>query len=237
MPNPAVDPYPSIYCDLLAGGKTYDDGGHHRGPYKNTAFLMNRDYEIAGRYVKRSLMPIGEYMPYEEWFPSLRKWAALDKKIIRGTDNRPLTLSGGGKIGVLVCYEDMVADNARTSTTEGAQCLIALVNGSAFTDADTLRQHLQLAQLRSIENRRSLVRCAATGISCHVGPDGVIGHSLPIGVEGSMVVNVPLLTSVTFYTQHGPWFERLLSVIAIALLAVMVGIGRKAQRTLTSQSF
>ncbi len=228
LPCPAIDPYPSIYCDLLAGGKTYDEGGRGKGPYKNTAFLLNKSNYIIGRYVKRTLMPIGEYVPGEKWFPILRDWAAVSTELIRGTNDEPLTLSSGEKIGVLVCYEDMVADNASSSVREGAQCLVALVNGSAFKDEDTLLQHLQLAQLRTIENRRAMIRCAATGVTCLIGPDGEIQEQLPLGVESSLVVDVPLETEQTFYTRHGEWFSRICSICSVACL---LGIGIKRRES------
>ncbi len=203
------DPYPTIHCDLLAGGMTYDEGGRDQGPYKNTAFLINRDKWITGRYVKRSLMPIGEYVPGETWFPVLREWAAVSTELVRGDDDSPLSLSAGQRVGLLVCYEDMVADNAASSVLAGAQCLIALANGSAFKDPDTLEQHLRLAQFRAIENRRAMIRCAATGVTCLVQPDGSIHDRLSIGNDGVLVAEVPLEDQLTFYTRHGNWLSRL----------------------------
>ena len=202
MPNPAITPYPTIHCDLLAGGKTYE-GERDNGPYKNTAFLIDKRNQIVGRYVKRSLMPIGEYVPGEKWFPRLREWAALNTQLIRGGSDAPLMLSNGTSVGMLVCYEDMVAANASASVREGADCLVALANGSAFKDPDTLRQHLKLAQLRTIENRRALIRCAATGVTCLVQPNGMISESLPIGENGLLFTQVPLVQELTFYTRYG----------------------------------
>jgi apolipoprotein N-acyltransferase len=217
MPNPAIEPYPTIHCDLLAGGKTYE-GERNLGPYKNTAFLIDQNSQIVGRYVKRSLMPIGEYVPGEKWFPYLRDLAALSTELIRGVSDAPLTLSSGTKAGMLVCYEDMVADNASSSVREGAECLIALANGSAFKDPDTLQQHLKLAQLRTIENRRALIRCAATGVTCLVQPDGTITDRLAIGENGVLLARVPLVQSLTFYTRYGEWF----SIMSITLTVVYI---------------
>lgn len=221
MPNPAVEPYPTIHCDLLAGGKTYD-GERDLGPYKNTAFLIDKNSQIVGRYVKRSLMPIGEYVPGERWFPQLRDWAAISTKLVRGESDSPLTLSDGSKVGMLVCYEDMVAANASSSVREGAECLVALANGSAFKDPDTLRQHLKLAQLRTIENRRALIRCAATGVTCLVLPDGTIAESLPIGESGFLLASVPLIHELTFYTRHGEWFSTLAMLITLACMLMLL---------------
>ncbi len=221
MPNPAIAPYPTIHCDLLAGGKTYD-GERDLGPYKNTAFLIDKQSQIVGRYVKRSLMPIGEYVPGERWFPQLRDWAAISTELIRGESNAPLQLSNGTSVGLLVCYEDMVAANASSSVREGAECLVALANGSAFKDPDTLRQHLKLAQLRTIENRRALIRCAATGVTCLVQPDGTITDSLAIGENGVLLASVPLIKDLTFYSKYGDWFSGTATAITCAWVLMLV---------------
>jgi len=218
MPNPAVNPYPNIHCDLLAGGKTYDDGGRGRGPYRNTAFLLDRKNRVTSRYVKRSLMPIGEYVPGETWLPVLREWAALGAELVRGTSDAPLTLSNGSKVGMLICYEDMVARNASSSVHEGANFLVALANGSAFKDPDTLQQRLHLAQLRTIENRRALVRCAATGVTCLIQPDGTLSDKIPIAEDGVMKVRAPLVHELTFYTRNGEWFATCSTAISLLIL-------------------
>ena len=111
----------------------------------------------------------------------------------------------------------MVADNASASVREGAECLIALVNGSAFVDPDTLLQHLHLAQLRTIENRRAMIRCAATGVTCLIHPDGRIVEQLPIGNDGLLTVEVPLEQGLTFYTRYGDWFSHFATAISIGL--------------------
>ncbi|TWU48060.1 apolipoprotein N-acyltransferase [Rubripirellula reticaptiva] len=222
MPNPALLPYPDLHCDLLAGGKTYEVGQRDQGVYKNTAFLIDRQQSIIGRYVKRSLMPIGEYVPGETWFPVLRDWAAVSDKIVCGTSNMPLELSHGQRVGMLVCYEDMVADNAASSVREGAEVLVALANGSAFKDPDTLRQHLKLAQLRSIENRRAMIRCAATGVTCLIQPDGTITDELPIGEDGVLCKSVPLFDDTTFYTRNGNWVAESATWITLALVPFLL---------------
>jgi apolipoprotein N-acyltransferase len=168
------------------------------------------------------LMPIGEYVPWEDWFPRLRDWAAVSVELVRGTDDRPLVLSDKTRIGVLVCYEDMVADNASASVFQGAECLVALVNGSAFKDHDTLKQHLALARMRTIENRRSLIRCAATGVTCLIHPDGEITQSLPISTEGVMVAEVPIFQQTTFYTRHGNWLSNSLAMVSLVLVCLSV---------------
>jgi apolipoprotein N-acyltransferase len=217
-PNPAEDPALGLTVPLIAGGKTYDEGGRDVGPYRNTAFLIDPDKTILGRYVKRTLIPFGEYVPGESWFPSLQYWAALNSSLICGATDDPLVLRDGKKIGALICYEDMICSNARRTVAAGAECFAVIINGSAFRDADTLAQHLRLAQLRVVENRRSMIRCAATGITCKIAATGQVEQSIPSGIDGTLIAELPLSTELTFYTRYGDWFAWLCTFISIGLV-------------------
>jgi len=223
-PCPAEDPTNGFKTCLLAGGKQYDEGGRGEGPYQNTAFLISPEKQILGRYVKRTLIPFGEYLPGESFAPAMRYWAALDTSITPGTTDEPLVLPSvkkisGAKVGTLICYEDMISENARRTVLAGAECLAVIINGSAFRDADTLELHLRLAQLRAIENRRAMVRCAATGVTCSISPSGRIEQRLPVNVEGELVAAMPRMTLVTLYTSSGNAF----AWVCVAVTAVSQG--------------
>ena len=76
--------------------------------------------EIVGRYQKRTLMPVGEYVPGQQWLPNIRRLADLDDIMVTGVDPKPLVLRDGTRIGVSMCYEDTVPRNARETVAEGA---------------------------------------------------------------------------------------------------------------------
>lgn len=80
--------------------------------------------------------------------------------------------------------------------------------------------------LRAVENRRGMVRCAATGVTCYIAPTGRIEKQLPTGVDGELVAAVPLMTQLTFYTRYGEWFAWL----CIAISALVFGGIRVANR-------
>lgn len=218
-PNPAEDPSDGFLVELLAGGKTYRDGGRDCGPYCNTAFLIDPTKLITGKYVKRTLMPVGEYVPGESLFPAAREWAALTSALVRGTSDEPLRLAGGQQVGTLICYEDMIAANSRRTVLAGAELLVAIINGSGFRDEDTLSQHQRLAMLRTVENRRGMVRCAATGVTCYISPTGRVKRSIPTGGDGALVATVPMLNGLTFYTRWGDWFAW--SCVAISITSAL----------------
>lgn len=181
---------------LLFGGKIYR--GHPEKPraIHQAALLVDTALAIRGTYHKRHLMPFGEYVPAADWLPDLARWFAMQDALTPGTEATVLQL-GGMRIGVLLCYEDMLPGAARSLVDNSATVLVSLINGAAFPSRITLAQHRMLAQFRAIENRRALVRCAATGETCIVSPVGTLTARLPVHVPGVLHADVPLLDAST----------------------------------------
>jgi apolipoprotein N-acyltransferase len=204
---------------LLVGGKTFEPGAGDAGPYYQTAYLIDPDGTFRGRYHKRSLMPIGEFMPLENTYPQLHDWAQLSQQAAWGTCDTPLVAGGDDRVGVLLCYEDIVPEMSRRTVAEGAELLISLINASAFEDSLALDQHLRLARFRAIENRRTLIRCAGTGISCCISPTGRIETQLAANEEGSFAAEARLMTGRTIYNRVGYLLPHLAGV-AVGALAI-----------------
>jgi len=204
---------------LLVGGKTFEPGAGEAGPYYQTAYMIDTEGVFRGRYHKRELMPIGEYMPLEHTYPELHDWAQLSQQVAWGTSDAPLQASGGVLIGALLCYEDIVPEMSRRSVAQGAELLVSLINASAFKDPLALDQHLRLASLRSVENRRTLIRCSGTGISCCIEPTGKIVTPLPPNTEGQFAVEARLNKDRTIYNRFGYLFPHL-AAVALGALAL-----------------
>jgi apolipoprotein N-acyltransferase len=65
----------------------------------------------------------------------------------------------------------------------------------------------------------SIARAANTGISGFIDPYGRILAQSDIFVEGTLVHQIPLRNTTTFYTRYGDLFARL------CLILLIVGIG------------
>lgn len=208
-PERGLRPLPNPPCMVLAGGKDFDSRTTPEdGPYFQTAYLIDRDETILGRYYKRRLMPIGEYCPGQYYFPELRQVVNVDDLFVPGNDPKPLVTREGAKLGVLICYEDIVASVARDSVRHGAELLITIINASRFESPIALEQHMRLALLRAVENRRYFLRTAGTGVTCVIDPCGRIIDRAPIGEKATLLADVPLLTTRTLNSYLGdflPW--------------------------------
>ena len=216
-PHRGMRPLEAPACPLLFGGKIYT--GHPEKPrtVHQSAILIDTSHEILGRYHKRHLMPFGEYVPGGDIYPDLKLYFPMQDEMTEGTEATVLPCGRGARMGVMLCYEDMIPGAARSLVAESANVLVSLINGSAFTEALTLRQHRMLAQLRAVECRRALVRCAATGETCVISPLGTVTARLPLYDRDVLVADVPLLAGRTLASRVGVSFPIVAAVAALAI--------------------
>ena len=220
-PQRGLRPLPEPRAPLLFGGKIYRGYPERPRELYQSAILVDGSERIVDRYHKRHLMPFGEYVPGGDWLPEIRHYFPMEEDLDVGPDANPLPLADRARLGVMLCYEDMVPDAATSLVDHGANVLVSLINGSSFRATLTLLQHRLLAQSRAIENRRCLLRCAATGETCVVSPLGTIPARLPLHTSDVLVAEVPLLDARAPASRLGKAFP-----IACGGLLAALGIAR-----------
>jgi apolipoprotein N-acyltransferase len=199
-PRRGIRPLADATCPLLFGGQIYEGLPEKPRALYQAAILMDRSQALVGVYHKRHLMPFGEYVPWAEQFPELRLAFPAAEDYSMGREATVLA-AGPARIGPLLCYEDMMPAAAASLVRNSANLLVALINGAFFTESVTLSQHRLLAQMRALENRRCLLRCAATGETCVVSPLGTVTARLPLHAVDVLAADVPLLETVTPATR------------------------------------
>jgi apolipoprotein N-acyltransferase len=110
------------------------------------------------------------------------------------------------KAGVLICFESIFPHIAQRTTAAGANLLVSLTNDAWYGHSSAPHQSWAMTVFRAVENRRSLVRAANTGISGFVEPTGMIKSESPIFVQAAWQETVPLMTEQTVFTRFGHWF-------------------------------
>jgi apolipoprotein N-acyltransferase len=183
----------------------------------NAAQLVAPDGRIAGLYVKRELVPFGEYVPFRRFVPRrlIDGWLrVLDNfgDMSAGPNDQPLMTTAFGPTAVTICYEAAFPRWSRRDAARGASLLINLTNDGWYKDTWGPSQHFGMNVFRAIENRITEIRCGNTGISGVIDPWGVVTASLPLGARGRLDADVPLADSFprrSFYTRHGDWFGTL----------------------------
>lgn len=95
-----------------------------------------------------------------------------------------------------------------------------MTNDAWFGRTAAPAQHFAVSVLRAVENRRSLVRAANTGISGFIRPTGEVAATTGLFETTGLCAQVPAMTRTTFFTRHGDLLG-MVSLVAIFLVFVV----------------
>jgi apolipoprotein N-acyltransferase len=194
-----------IRAPVLFGCIAYSiEDGERR--YYGSAILAGPEEKILGRYDKHKLVPFGEYVPFSDYLPSLSNLFPHTGNFLRGKSLDPFLLDPW-RLSTTICYEALHTDLIREMMTQGPtpHLLVNLTNDSWYGNTHEPIQHLVLASLRSVENRRALVRVTNTGISAIIDPVGRIDPMTEPWTSATLMGEVPMLEGRTFYSVVGDW--------------------------------
>jgi len=196
---------------LLSGDITYVNNRIY-----NSSVLFNQK-EISNIYHKQRLVPMGEYVPFSDIFTSLQNINFGQTNFSIGIDDVLFDVNGQ-KFSSLVCFESTFPEINRRHANLGADFFVYLVNDGWYTSIPEPRQHAKQSIFRAIENRKSVLRCANTGISMVVSPTGKIDIKTQLNTEDVITTFISKTNTITFYTKYGNIFIYLMLIITVLLL-------------------
>jgi apolipoprotein N-acyltransferase len=171
----------------------------------NSALIVGADGARVGRYDKIHLVPFGEYVPYKELLFFARKLTGRVSEFTRGTERKVFRLNGH-RYGVFICYESVFADEVRQFAQLGAEVLVNISDDGWYGDTSAPWQHLNMARMRAIENRRWILRDTNSGVTVVIDPYGRVRQSIPRHAVDALPAGYGFRDDVTFYTAHGDVF-------------------------------
>lgn len=179
--------------------------------YFNSALFLDRDGALVDVYDKLHLVPFGEYVPFREWFPILTEIVPIGD-FTSGEEYKVFDLPQKDvRFATLICFEDTVGYLARGFVRNGAQFLINITNDAWFKETKAPYLHLASSVFRAVENRRSLIRAANTGVSAHITPIGQVLGKIKTGrkatfVSGVKQYKVAIKDEITIYNRYPQFF-------------------------------
>jgi apolipoprotein N-acyltransferase len=210
-----------ITAPILLGALAVDSEQHRF----NAAFVREPDGTVSQPVAKRVLVPFGEYVPILGAIPWVRHTFHRVQGLTPGERPEVLRTRSGLELGVLNCFEDTlgyVAADARD-----ANLLVNITNDAWFGRGAAPWQHLMLAQWRSIELRREMVRAVNTGVTGRVDALGHLVEWAPLWERATFIVDARELSLHTF----APYVIRFAPPFAVAVLALaMAESMRRARR-------
>ena len=138
-------------------------------PY-NSAILVDTQGQDVFTYDKIHLVPFGEYEP----FPLIHRVVSSVSSEVggfrKGTKYAIGHLGGGFRFGTFICYEAIYPGEIRRFAANGAELYVNISNDGWFEHSAAAEQHLRMARVRAVENRRWMLRVTNSGFTVSVDP-------------------------------------------------------------------
>jgi apolipoprotein N-acyltransferase len=236
-----IDPrqYPPIYQEIAqaasAIGVPILVGAVLQDPERNAGVLWRPAQGPTEIYVKRRLVPFGEYIPFRSLISKITSLTQLQPTDFVPGHQTVVFNVGQIRLGDVICYEIAFDDLARSEVAAGANLLSMQSNDATFeregpTTAES-GQQLAMARIRAVEFDRAVVVASTTGYSAIIAPDGHLITSSGTWQQAELTARVPLLTTRTLAERAGAGPEWV--IVAATALALALAVAQAAARRRT----
>jgi apolipoprotein N-acyltransferase len=204
---------------FLVGVIDFKPLGNGQSGANNSAALLGPDGALDFMYDKIHLVPFSEYVPWRKWFFFAQGLTGLIGDFQHGSQYKVGKISGG-PFSVYICYEAIFPNEVRRFTLAGAQLFVNISDDGWFGGSGAPGQHLAMARVRAVENRRWLLRDTNDGITVSIDPYGRIVARLPANIRGELEAPYAFRADLTPYARWGDWLAWLCVLIALVLLLI-----------------
>jgi apolipoprotein N-acyltransferase len=219
-----LDPreYPFIYAELAGVtdriGAPILVGEVLQNPERNVGQLWVPGTGPTAIYVKRQLVPFGEYIPFRALISSFSSLPSLQPTNFTPGHDPVVFRVGAIRLGDVICYEVAFDNLVRSEVNAGAN-LIALQSNDADFEIDgqlgETEQQTAMARIRAVESDRAVVYASTTGESTIIAPGGAIIEQSGVWRQAILDARVPLVSYRTLADRIGAWPEYVLVLTTV----------------------
>ncbi len=229
------DPASKAYMERVAreSGATFifntvsfEDGDRTRP--QNSSVTLDSQGRRLSRYSKVHLVPFGEFVPWP--FHHFVEKITLQAGMFQPGNGVVVADVDGRGIGTFICYESVFGRSIRKFTAAGAELLVNISNDSWYGRSAAREQHLLVARMRAVENKRWILRATNDGVTSVIGPSGKVEASLPSYRPDTLDARFSYRTGKTAYVRFGEWLWWLCAMVAVALFCAVVQPVRRQSR-------
>jgi apolipoprotein N-acyltransferase len=207
--------------DFLVGVEDWRRDASGKWEATNSAVLLAASGARLFTYDKMHLVPFGEYVPLRKWLRFAGKLTADIGDFTAGTRYQVGWLPGG-TFGAFICYEAIFPNEVRHFTAAGAELLINMSNDGWFGRSAAPAQHVMMARVRAVENRRWLLRDTNNGFTIDVDPYGRTVAELGTDIRSQLDAPYDFRADLTPYARFGDWFAWLSLLASLGLLGIAI---------------
>jgi len=205
----------SFYSAVQEKGVTAWIGtfGEQGQSYTNSIFTLTEKGEFS-RYDKVKLVPIGEYIPFEQVLGGLiQRLSPLEAKLVPGLPDQVFDTPFGRAIAA-ICYSSAFPEQLRYQAAAGGQFILSAANNAHYSPSMPAQHHAQ-DTMRAIETDRWAVRATNTGYSGIIDPRGRTLWISGLNTYELHAETVYRRITQTLYVRWGDWLTPLLLGLAV----------------------
>jgi apolipoprotein N-acyltransferase len=163
-------------------------------------------YFHPNRYAKHHLLPIGEFIPFEDWLRGLAPIFDLPmSSFSRGEYQQDNLQAKDYHFAPAICFEIAFPNQISSNLFHHTDFIITVSNDAWFGASHGPAQHLEIAQVRAKEFGLPVLRATNNGITAFIDHRGKIQSRLPQFEAAVLSDNIQQVQGNTPYRLFGDW--------------------------------
>lgn len=198
------------FNSLIALGRkqSSDVEGHYR-------------YMHSNRYDKHHLLPIGEFIPMEDFLRGLAPIFDLPmSSFTRGDFVQKNLIANGYRFAPALCFEIAFPRQVSANIRKETDFIITVSNDAWFGTSHGPAQHMEIARVRAKEFGKPVLRATNNGVTAFVDHTGKIQSRLAQFEAAVLSDQIFPTRGFTPYKKWGDWPIFILSMLAFAATLV-----------------
>ena len=173
--------------------------------------------EGRGVYLKRHLVPFGEYVPFSSLLGMVFEILNVPmSNFASGPEDQPLVWMHNLKVAVSICYESAYALSLQKQARH-TDFIAVLSDDAWFGHSIGPWQHLEISQARALETGFYVINATNNGITAIIDPQGHITASLKPFTRAALTGSIHNMYGETPWVAYGIW-----PLLLILLIFLMV---------------
>tara|TARA_A100001011_G_scaffold233860_1_gene241905 strand:- start:2807 stop:4285 length:1479 start_codon:yes stop_codon:yes gene_type:complete len=198
--------------EVLSGSWKYNNNSLY-----NSMTILGTDQT----YLKRHLVPFGEYVPFENILRGLINFFNMPmSSLSEGNPNQDLLEFKDFRILGMICF-DIAFPLSYIQEIRQSDFIVNISNDAWFGSSYGPYQHLQIVRARALESNKWIARGTSDGISTIVDNKGTIVDILSKGKRGFLNGKIYKTSESSFFYSYGFLLAPILSIIVLISVLVL----------------
>lgn len=202
-------------------------GAVTQGPVENsrqtTGIWWDPETGAGDTYMKRNLVPFGEWIPMRDFFlPLFPILEQVGAQSIPGTEpgvlDAPTARFPGLVVGDIICFELAWDETVYDTVRGGAELIVTQSNTNTYAGTFEPHQQMTINRVRAMEVGREMVASTLNGISGLITVDGEVIDPTSELTAANRTYSVGLRYNTTLAVRLSPWLGYLISLAAVGAL-------------------